>query len=338
MLRAHWLTRAACIGSLLATVACDPTRYLTLQGKKSLEGSTEPVATDADTTWGSIPGRTCADFYTNPPAPASGFDRVGFLHSFKGGPQPLVCQYRHNHVYRLAVRFDLSSMQRHVPRFFMKSARLSFDKRRSAGDHECADKLLVITSPDAAPGTPIRPTGEESYDAPVPLTTGLDCVNGRCSMEVRGQVSEWLRGTRENLGFVLRGEDERLNANDNASCTNEYANFRLDLDYTYEVVAPSRVPVIRPPLTPPTGSTPTLPALTLDVKQIDEQAGVVTYELRWAGTAPGVTNMNIHRGATIISTLNDQIEQDQTAKGTIIYKVCETGPFTRCSPTVTVKT
>ena len=72
-----------------------------------------------------------------------------------------------------------------------------------------------------------------------------NCPDGRCTIEVTGQVNDWVHGVMSNQGFVLRGEDERLNANDNVSCRNEYANFRLDVKFRHDV-KPGSTQIIKP--------------------------------------------------------------------------------------------
>jgi len=323
-----WVQFAAA-GALLLTGSAEP-KWVTESATASINGSPNPMITTSE----SYPANTTAwpcpmnSRGTAPDATAPGFHSVGYEHTFDSGTPPFPCQYRLNHVHRLVASFDLNDIQRRAPRVFIDSAKLSFDQRHAAGDHECADRILTVTNMGPQPGSAVRPAGEERWDIPMPrLSTGA-CSGNRCSVDVKGQVSEWVRGVVPNQGFVIVGEDERLNANDNVSCRNEYSNFRLDIAYRYDT--PAIVKLIKPiPISPIGGG-----AITLKVTFLGGGPAGARHELRWTGATGG--NVDIYRdGARILTTANDGMEIDRTDRGTKVYRVCNAGTTT-CSTDVSV--
>jgi hypothetical protein len=239
-----WLT----IGSLglLLTTSCDP-KTETRSGKVSLDATTQPFTTTSESYPANRTAWPCPleDRGTAPDAPAKGFQYVGYEHNFDDGTPPMPCQWRLNHVHRLVALFDLKSIPPASQSVIVDSAKLSFDKRRGAGDHECEDKILAVAGPGPEPGLSIRPASDDKWETSVARLDKPECVGSRCTVDVKGQVNDWALGITPNQGFVLRGEDERLNANDNVSCRNEYANFRLDVAFRHQVKAGS-TPIIKP--------------------------------------------------------------------------------------------
>jgi hypothetical protein len=322
-----WQTIASL--GLLLTTSCDPKKkFDTRVGQVSLEASAQPVITTSQ----SYPANTTAwpcplnSRGTAPETPSPGFQSVGYEHRFDAGTPPAPCQWRLNHVHRLVAAFDLSSIPQDAATVHVDSAKLSFDKRHAAGDHECADKLLAVSGPGPEPGSSIRPASDDKWETAVPRLDGPACSSGRCTMDVTGQVSDWVRKVVPNQGFVLRGEDERLNANDNVSCRNEYGNFRLDVNFRHDVPA-GTVPIIKPiPIS----------TIKLTVTVASSTTKDVTYRLQWTGTT--ADRVDLYRdGAIIRSILNDGNELDRTRLGTTKYKVCNTGTTT-CSLEIAITT
>lgn len=318
-----WLTMASL--TLLLTTSCDP-KVETRTSNISLVGTAQPFITTSE----SYPAnRTAWPCPLNargkaPDAPAPGFQSVGYEHAFDGGTPPFPCQWRLNHVHRLVTIFDLRSIPHHPTDVFVDSAKLSFDKRRGAGDHDCADLVLAVAGPHPEPGSVIRPASNDKWETPVPSLDKPGCSSGRCTVDVAGQVNDWVHGIMTNQGFVLRGEDERLNANDNVSCRNEYANFRLDVTFKHNV-KPGSVPIIKPI---------EISSIKLAVEPQASTAQEITYLLRWTGAT--AASVDIYRnGVKIRTTANDGSDLDRVRRGTTKYKVCNVGT-TVCSPDVTV--
>ena len=320
-----WLTIVSL--GLMLTTACDPKKE-TRTGNVSLVGTAHPFTTTST----SYPANTTAwpcpfdSRGTAPAPPAPGFQSVGYEHAFDRGTRPFPCQWRVNHVHRLVTIFDLSSIPHHKTDVFIKSAKLSFDKRHTAGDHECADLALAVVGPGPEPGTSIRPASNDKWETKIPLLPSGNCPGGRCTVDVAGQVNDWIRGVMSNQGFVLRGEDERLNANDNVSCRNEYANFRLDVMFIHDV-KPGSTPILKPI---------EISMIKLAVDVASKTNREVVYRLQWTGAT--ATSVDIHRnGAKYDTTPNDGSADDRAPLGTMKYKVCNAGT-TNCSNEVTLTT
>ena len=310
------LSIIASLGLLLLT-SCDSKRkFDTYTGKLSLQASAQPFATGshsypANTTYWPCPFNPRA---TGADTPTPGFQSVGYEHAFEAGTPPAPCQWRLNHVHRLVALFDLSPFEREglIPKnataLMVDSAILRFDKRHAAGARECTDRILSVSGPGPEPGSAIRPASSDKWDTEVPKLGS--CPGGRCEVNVTGQVNDWVRKVvTPNQGFLFRGEDERLNANDNVSCRNEYANFQLDVAYRYDVPAGS-IPIIKP-----------LPAITLSVKLETVLPKEVVYKLVWTGTSGD--QVDIYRDGIKINTVaDDGSEFDTTGPSVPKYKVC----------------
>jgi hypothetical protein len=325
-----WFTIAT-LGLLLAT-ACDPkrkfdTRVVTI----SAQGSSQPIITTSEsypanrTAW-PCPLNTRG---TAPDAPAAGFQSVGYEHAFDKGAIVAPCQWRLNHVHRLVTFFDLRSIPDEPKRVNVDIATLSFDKRRGAGDHECADKVRAVSGPGPEPGTSIRPASDDKFETRVPLLTSKDCDKGRCTMNVTGQVNDWVHRISTNQGFVFIGEDERLDANDNVSCRNEYANFKLEVKFRHDVPAGTATAPVLIPVEIPAST------ISLNVVQVTRTSVNVTYKLTWSGL-PGSTVDLYRDGSKFLSPANSGSFFDTTRLGTTRYKVCKAGSTTTCSKEVTV--
>ena len=261
------------------------------------------------------------------PAEASpGFNRVGWTHIYDAGTEPMPCRYRLNHVQRVIASWDMAPIEKHLPSAHIDSAMLSFDKKRVNGAVECADRFMTVVAGSA----PIPPAIEERWDLPVPRLGSAGCVGSRCSVEIKGQMTEWLRRTVPNMGLALIGDQERLDANDNVSCVTEYGNFRLDVSYRHDVApgTPSSTPIVIPILP----KAAELLKRDLTVTFIRRADGLAVYELRW--TKPGEGSVEIRRdGAVVSTTANDGVERDRAPLGTVRYRVCKSGI---CSNEVTV--
>lgn len=312
--------------ALLLTTACDPKE--TRIGSASLTGTVHPFITTSTSYPANTTSWPCPldSRGTAPEPPAAGFQSVGYEHRFDAGTRPLPCQWRVNHVHRLVTIFDLSSIPHHPTDVNIDVAKLSFDKRHTAGDHECADHALAVVGPGPEPGSSIRPASNDKWEMPIPVLASGNCPDGRCTIEVTGQVNDWVHGVMSNQGFVLRGEDERLNANDNVSCRNEYANFRLDVKFRHDV-KPGSTPIIKPI---------EISSIKLGVTLSSKTTKSATYRLQWTGAT--ATSVDIHRnGAKYDTTPNDGSADDTAPLGTMKYKVCNAGT-TNCSNEVTLTT
>jgi hypothetical protein len=257
---------------------------------------------------------------TAPDSASPGFHRVGWTHIYDEGSAPAPCKYRLNHVQRVITAVDLSPIEKHRPSAFVDSAKLSFDKKRVAGDHDCADRFLTVIEGDA----PIPPRVEERWELPVPRLGSGDCAGSRCTVEVKGQVNEWLQGKVANRGLALIGDQERLDANDNVSCVTEYGNFKLDVVYRHDVPAGTMIVPILP------GAIKLL-RRELTVTLVRRASTEAVYDLRWTGASPGP--IEIVRDGTSVTTVDDGSERVRAPFGTVRFKVCK-GAI--CSNEVTV--
>jgi hypothetical protein len=313
--------------ALLLTTACDP-KTETRTVNVSLAGAAQPFLTTSQSYPANRTAWPCPLEVggTAPDAPAAGFHSVGYEHRFDAGTKPFPCQSRLNHVHRLVAAFDLGSIPHAPTGVNVTSAKLSFDKRHGAGSRECNDRLLAVADTGPETGSPINPASNDKWENPVPLLTKGECKSGRCTMDVAGQVNDWIHGTMKEQGFVLRGEDERLNANDNVSCRNEYSNFRLDVTFKHEVKKGSTAIV-----------TPIIPIkpspITLTVTQTGSTpAGNPIYQLDWTGADPKV---DVYRNGVMYKAITGSSSLvDSAPRGSVTYKVCNSGTTT-CSPQVT---
>jgi hypothetical protein len=314
--------------ALLLTTACDP-KTETRTGKVSLTGTAQPFLTTSESYPANRTAWPCPLEVggTAPDAPAAGFHSVGYEHRFDAGTKPFPCQSRINHVHRLVTAFDLSPIPHATTGVHAVSATLSFDKRRGAGNHDCEDHVLAVADIGPETGSPINPASNDKWENPVPLLTNTAaCKSGRCTMDVAGQVNDWIHGIMKEQGFVLRGEDERLNANDNVSCRNEYSNFRLDVTFKHEVKkgsTPIATPIIKPI---------EISSIKLDVFLSGSTPTSSIYRLEWSGAKATV---DIYRNAALYKKITSSVLLIDTApRGTVTYKVCNAGTTT-CSPPVT---
>lgn len=260
----------------------------------------------------------------NPATP--GFVRVGWSHGFDAGTPPFACQYRINHVERAIIAPpDLKPLRDRLPRMFVKSARLSFDKKRIAGDHDCADKVLAVVPGEAS----IPPNVEALFDLPVPALASGGCVGGRCTIEMRGLVDQWVRGSAAELGLAVIGDQERLDANDNVSCVTDYANFKLDVDYKYDVERGTLVvPILKGPIK-------LSPLINLGVSFVRKTTDTVIYDLKW-NVISTTGSMDVVRDGAVVLTVPDRGNQrDRAPLGPHRYKVCVAGT-SNCSNEVSV--
>lgn len=310
----------AAISALLVTETAQAAPMETRHEKISLPVHVEPLVTTAkkypvNSVYWPCPLDTRG---TAPNSPSPGFNRVGWTHVYDAGTEPMPCKFRINHVERIVATWDMAPIEKHMPAAFVDSAVLSFDKKRVAGNYECADRFMTVVAGTA----PIPPAIEERWDLMVPRLGGPGCVGSRCSVEIKGQMNEWLRRVVPNMGLALIGDQERLDANDNVSCVTEYGNFRLDVSYRYDVApgtSPSG-PMVIPIM--PKGIQLLRQTLTVDLVRRGNSA--VVYQLRW--TNPGAGTVDIVRDGTVVSTTaNDGEERDRAPFGTVRYKVCKSG-------------
>lgn len=263
-----------------------------------------------------------------PDPPTPGFMRVGWDHTFDAGTPPFPCQFRLNDVQRIAVTWNLDPIASNGPTTFVDSAFLSFDKRRVSGDHECADYFVTKVAEGPESYGPMTPRTEERWDMKVPSLSGADCMGSRCRVQIKGQMNEWLKNPGTNQGLVLRGDQERLDANDNVSCLTEYANFRLDVSFRFDVKPGSIVtPILKGPIR-------ISPLIALNVTFVRRTTSEAIYDLRWNVIGGG--NMDIVRdGSVVTSTPDDGTHRDRAPFGPVRYKVCQSGT-TNCSSEVPV--
>lgn len=315
----------AAISALLANDIAQAAPLETRHEKISLPVNVAPQVTTAEkypvnTVYWPCPLHTGG----TAPEPASpGFNRVGWTHVYDAGTEPMPCRYRLNHVQRVIASWDMAPIEKHLPTAFVDSALLSFDKKRVSGDHECADRFMTVVAGSA----PIPPAIEERWDLMVPRLGTAGCVGSRCSVEIKGQMNEWLRRTVPNMGMALIGDQERLDANDNVSCVTEYGNFRLDVSYRHDVPAGS-IPIIAP-LSP--GAIQLL-RRDLTVTLVRRADSAAVYELRWTKPSPDMIDI-VRDGTVVLKTENDGLHRDRAPFGTVRYKVCLSGI---CSNEVTI--
>jgi hypothetical protein len=145
-------------------------------------------------------------------------------------------------------------------------------------------------------------------------------------VDVKSQVNEWLRGIISNQGLVIRGDQERLDANDNVSCLTEYGNFKLDVAFRFDVKAGTiRTPILK-----------LLPLIALDVSLVRKTVTEAIYDLRW-NVVDSITSIDVYRNDTLIRPAmpNSGTYRDRAPFGPVRYKVCEAGT-TNCSKEVPV--
>jgi hypothetical protein len=265
------------------------------------------------------------------PDPATpGFLRVGWDHTFDAGTPPFACQYRLNHVQRIALSWNLKPILERGSSAIVDSAVLSFDKRRVSGADECKDEILTKVSEGPESYGPMFPGTEDRWELKVPMLTSTDCSGGRCRVDVKSQVNEWLRGIISNEGLVIRGDQERLDANDNVSCLTEYGNFKLDVAFRFDVKAGTiPTPILKFPLK-------LSPLIALNVGLVRKTVTEAIYDLRW-NVVSSITAIDVFRNDTRIRAAipNSGNYRDRAPFGPVRYKVCEAGTA-NCSKEVTV--
>lgn len=275
-----------------------------------------------------------------------GFTRVGFEHKYDDGTPPLPCEWVQTNIQRLRMSFDLDGIKARIPRAFVYSALLSFDRRHVAGSDDCADQLLTVIGEgrDGPTGMGLPPALEERFDNPLPAA---GCSGERCRVDIKGQVNEWLMGKVADLGMVIRGPNESIGSKDNLACTTDYGNLRLMVDYSYDSVDPvvKPVPITGAPSGPVIPILKTFPTggggggggtspITLKVTFVRKQGGNAVYDLDWNKTGSGM--LDLVRNGTVIEKVPDKgSARDKSPLGTQKYKVCLTAT-TNCSNEVTV--
>lgn len=319
----------AIIALLNATAA--GARFDTIKKVESLPVDATPLFTTAERyPVNSVYWPCPTNMRGTAPNPATpGMMRVGWDHGFDAGTPPFACQYRINHVQRIALTTNLGPISKHGPTVFVDNAWLSFDKKRVSGANECADYLVTKIGDGAESYGPMTPRTEKQWDMMVPSLSSADCEGSRCKVQMKGQVNAWLKNPDTNLGVVLIGDQERLDANDNVSCMTDYANFRLDVEFRFDVKAGTiATPILKFPIR-------VTPLIALKATFVREAPPEVIYELRW--NILGAGNMDLKRDGVVIvpNTADDGHALDRAPFGTVRYQVCQTGT-TNCSNEVTV--
>jgi hypothetical protein len=265
---------------------------------------------------------------TAPEPAAPGFVRVGWDHIFDRGTPPASCQYRLNHVQRVALTWPLDPIAKRGPSAYVYDAWLSFDKKRVSGDHECADYLVTKVNDGPESYGPMIPGTEDRWELKVPLLSNADCIGSRCRVQIKGQINEWLKNVITNQGLVIRGDQERLDANDNVSCLTEYGNFKLDVAFGYDIKAGTiPTPILK-------GGLKLSPIISLEVALVSKAIGAAIYDLRW--NALGSGNMDVVRNGTVVATPPDSgYYRDRAPLGPVRYQVCRSGTK-NCSSEVSV--
>ena len=147
------------------------------------------------------------------------------------------------------IRFDLSTIasKAPAPRIFVTDARLNFKQIDSVTFapkervlRQCGNQLLIATVDWQKPGyeSQLVPGAD-----PVPITCGpANVVAGElradCSVNVRSTVNNWLNGSQDNFGFVMKGETAERAAKDvipiGGVCQSRYGAFSLTVSYKYD--------------------------------------------------------------------------------------------------------
>lgn len=165
----------------------------------------------------------------------AGTQVVGYDHSYDSGTRPFPCSRKLIHIYRSALQFDLSEVKSYSPRVFVTSATLHYHRRPDPKDgRNCSDSLLLATENWEAPGYHKLPPGD-LYRTTLPVT-GSSCGLGGCGIDVTSAVRNWISGTENPYGFVLKGELETISNKDNEMCLTRYSDFSLTINYKYDLV------------------------------------------------------------------------------------------------------
>ena len=154
---------------------------------------------------------------------------AGYKHLFEKGTAIFGCPERLNWNYRGTVWFELGDIVAKAPplHVYVKKATLKF----KALDRECPVGLL-IASKDWSKGYP-----DNELVPGDPFARIESCGREGCSIDVQTVVNNWVRGEAHggyaNHGFVIKGELEGP-VDDNEVCMTRYADFSLEVTYTYE--------------------------------------------------------------------------------------------------------
>lgn len=160
---------------------------------------------------------------------------VGYDHAYDPGTRPLPCSRNLIHVYRAAMQFDLGEVKSRLPRVFVMSATLHYQRRPDPdGGRHCADSLLLASENWEAPGYKKLPPGDP-YRAELPAD-GPTCGLGSCGIDVTSAVRNWVSGIEPQYGFVLKGENEATDSEDNDVCRTHYSDLSLTVNYKYDLV------------------------------------------------------------------------------------------------------
>lgn len=160
---------------------------------------------------------------------------VGYDHSYHAGTRPFPCSRKLIHIYRSALQFNLSEIKSHAPRVFVTSATLYYQRSPDQKEgRNCGDSLLLATENWEAKEYRKLPEGV-LYRAALPFT-GPSCGLGGCAIDVTSAVRNWVSGTENPFGFVLKGELETVDNKDNEMCLTRYSNFSLIVNYKYDLV------------------------------------------------------------------------------------------------------
>jgi hypothetical protein len=325
-------TSMVAIVALLNATAAGAREFDTVKENVSLPVSAVPLVTTAERYPVNSVYWPCPldSRGTAPDIATSGFLRVGWDHKFEAGTPPFACQYRLNHVQRIALNWNQDPISKRGASALVDNAVLSFDKRRVSGDHECADQILTKVNEGPESYGPMVPGTEDRWELKVPMLTSADCTGSRCKVDVKSQVNDWLRVIIPNQGLVVRGDQERLDANDNVSCLTEYGNFKLDVAFRYDVKAGTiPTPILKGPLR-------LSPIIVLNVSFVRKTVTEAIYDLRW-NVVSTITAIDIYRNGTVVrpATLNTGNYRDRAPFGPVRYKVCQAST-TNCSSEVAV--
>jgi len=124
---------------------------------------------------------------------------VGYDHAYDPGTRPFPCSRNLIHIYRAAMQFDLREVKSHLPRVFVTSATLHYQRRPDPeGGRNCADSLLLSSKNWEAPGYTKPPPGDP-YRGELPAA-GASCGLGGCGIDVTSAVRNWVSGTEPQYG------------------------------------------------------------------------------------------------------------------------------------------
>jgi hypothetical protein len=211
----------------LLLAACAPSAPFRFRATYSLSAAASDVS-----VWfhweqdGTNPLGTCGVNVVGVGLPpiSAGSTLVGFSNYYDPGTNPFPCRLSSDEVYRGAVRFDLSAIQKLKPDF-VESANLNYVVSQSvfcssAGGRCVTDRRNCVA--EALVGT-VDLRGKTHV--PGDLPPGESYRFGP-SGDVTSVVREWINGTRPNFGFVLKGADESYGTN-NSECQSILTGFTL---------------------------------------------------------------------------------------------------------------